>query len=258
MARVRIRFAKLGKVRWTSHRDVARMWERAFRRAQLPLAYSQGFTPRPRISFGLALPTGHESVAEYLDVELADGEAGTAVLGDLPALTRRLSAALPEGVDAVGAAVLLPGAASLQEEVTSCTWRWTAVDADGRGLDPADLTARCEELLAGPSLVLARQRKGRTVTDDVRGAVVDLGVLGPVPGAPGEGPGVGLHAELACRPRSLRPSELLQGITRGDQRLCERDARRLHQWISRDGARWGPLGDPATATGAPHAAERAS
>ena len=65
MTRVRIRFAKLGKIRWTSHRDVARMWERAFRRVQLPVAYSAGFSPRPRVSFGLALPTGYESVAEY-------------------------------------------------------------------------------------------------------------------------------------------------------------------------------------------------
>lgn len=258
MARVRIRFTKLGKVRWTSHRDVARMWERALRRVQAPLAYSQGFSPRPRISFGLALPTGHESLAEYLDVELADGEAGAAVVGDLPALTGRLSAALPEGVDAAAAAVLLPGASSLQEEVTSCTWEWTAVDAGGGTLDPAGLAGRCGELLATSSLVLTRQRKGREVTDDVREAVLDLRVLGPAPAAPGEGTGVRLQAELACRPRSLRPSELLQGIAGGDQRFEERDARRLHQWISRDGARWEPLGDPAPATHAPHAAERAS
>src|SRR5205814_9079184 len=74
--RVRFRFAKLGKIRWTSHRDVARMWERAFRRVGLPLAYTQGFSPRPKVSFGLALPTGHESVAEYLDLELAPGTTG--------------------------------------------------------------------------------------------------------------------------------------------------------------------------------------
>ena len=69
--KLRLRFSKTGKVRWTSHRDVARMWERAFRRTRLPLVYTAGFSPRPKISFGLALPTGHESVAEYLDVELA-------------------------------------------------------------------------------------------------------------------------------------------------------------------------------------------
>ncbi|MER3452927.1 MAG: radical SAM protein, partial [Acidimicrobiia bacterium] len=61
--RARFRFTKLGKVRWTSHRDVARMWERALRKAGLPVAYSGGFAPRPRLAFGLALPTGYESLA---------------------------------------------------------------------------------------------------------------------------------------------------------------------------------------------------
>ena len=90
--RVRVRFNKLGKVRWTSHRDVARMWERAFRRVQLPLAYSGGFAPRPKVSFGLALPTGGESECEYLDVELADG-----AVVDVAVLPGRLSGALPVG-----------------------------------------------------------------------------------------------------------------------------------------------------------------
>ncbi len=251
-ARLRIRFAKLGKVRWTSHRDVARMWERAFRRARLPLAYSQGFSPRPRVSFGLALPTGHESLAEYLDVEL-DGRCTE----DLPGLAGRLSAALPGGVDVLVAALVDPETPSLQEEVTSCSWEWTAVDRDGAALDPGEMGERCSELLAGASLVLARWRKGREVTDDVREVVVDLQVVGPAAGAPGEPPGVRLRAELSCHPRSLRPSELLSGLARGE-RLEERDARRLDQWISRGGARREPLALPATATPAPHAMERAS
>ncbi len=140
--RLRIRFSKLGKIRWTSHRDLARMWERAFRRVQLPLAYSEGFSPRPKVSFGLALPTGHESVAEFLDVELTglDGPAfdglpsGAAALDGLPA---RLSAALPVGVDATAVAVLPPGSPSLQEEVASCSWRWTAAATEGMAPVPA-------------------------------------------------------------------------------------------------------------------------
>ncbi len=129
VTRVRIRFVKLGKIRWTSHRDVARMWERAFRRVQLPLAYSAGYSPRPKVSFGLALPTGHESVAEYLDVELVD-PTGTTDL-DVRPLPGRLSAALPLGVDATAAEVIAPGTLSLQEDVTSCTWRWAAAPKEG-------------------------------------------------------------------------------------------------------------------------------
>ena len=82
--RLRLRFAKAGKVRFTSHRDVARLWERALRRSRLPLSYSQGFVPHPLVSFGLALPTGCESLGEYLDVRLGR-----------PYLGRRRSRACP-------------------------------------------------------------------------------------------------------------------------------------------------------------------
>src|SRR6478672_6634244 len=68
--KVRIRFSKLGKIRFTSHRDVARIWERALRRAAVPVAYTEGFSPHPKLSFGLALSTGHESLGEYLDVDM--------------------------------------------------------------------------------------------------------------------------------------------------------------------------------------------
>ena len=71
--RIRIRFTRLGKVRFTSHRDLARIWERVLRRVALPVARSEGFSPRPRLHFGLALSTGYESLAEYLDVDLVDG-----------------------------------------------------------------------------------------------------------------------------------------------------------------------------------------
>ena len=82
--RLRLRFTKAGKIRFTSHRDVARMWERALRRSGLPVAYSQGFAPHPLLSFGLALPTGCESTAEYLDVTASDvDEAINAVAAEV-------------------------------------------------------------------------------------------------------------------------------------------------------------------------------
>ena len=59
--RLRVRYTKLGKVRFISHRDTARAWERAIRRAELPVAYTEGFSPRPKVHFGLALSNGHES-----------------------------------------------------------------------------------------------------------------------------------------------------------------------------------------------------
>src|SRR4029450_4438354 len=70
--RVRFRFVKLGKVRFTSHRDVARLWGRAWGGAWLRVASTEGFSPRPKVHFGLALSVGHESLGEYLDVDLRE------------------------------------------------------------------------------------------------------------------------------------------------------------------------------------------
>jgi radical SAM-linked protein len=227
--RVRFRFTKLGKVRWTSHRDVARMWERALRRAGLPVAYSEGFSPRPKISFGLALPTGHESVAEYLDVDLGEPVEPITLPG-------RLSPALPVGIDVTAAAVVERSADSLQHEVTSSSW---LVQGDARD----GLAARIDEVLAASEVVVTRERKGRPVTDDIRPAIRSL-VLEP---------GHTLTCELATQPRGVRPAELLAvlGIEFEDCLV-----RRTHQWIERDGARREPLS--LDATNAPHAGVRAS
>ena len=220
--RLRIRFAKLGRVRWTSHRDVARMWERALRRARLPVAYTEGFSPRPKLSFGLALPTGCESKAEYLDVALREPVAPGEV-------TSAFSSLLPDGVDVVAAQVLPAGAGSLQEEVTSCRWEIDVPQVDPDGL--AEVIAR---VLGAEVLPVTRERKGRPVTDDLRPSVLALSSAGP------SGTGSGLVAELGTRPRGVRPAELAQvmGIELGL-------ARRTNQWIERDGSRWEPLATPA-------------
>ncbi len=227
--RFRIRFQKLGKVRWTSHRDVARMWERACRRVQLPLAYTAGFSPRPKMHFGLALPTGAESVAEYLDLDVVD-EADVDVDG-LPAL---LSPALPAGVDVTAVAAIDPKAPSLQEDVHSCTWR-VAFAPD------VELAALVERALASSSLLVERERKGRMSVDDVRPAILALSAEATADGDPE------LEALLATRPRALRPQELLQAL---DPDLETTRVRRTHQWIERDGLREEPLAVAPHAVGA--------
>ena len=226
--RVRLRFAKLGKVRFTSHRDVARMWERALRRLELPVAYTEGFSPRPKLSFGLALSTGHESVAEFLDVELREEP-------DLATLPAELSEQLPVGIDVTAAAHLAPGSASLQEDVTSCTWR-----IEVRDLEPADAEQLVHTALAADELIVTRTRKGKEVVDDLRPAVLTVQTVGPTPG------GTELEAELAVHPRSVRPAELLLAIGPG-RALVEGRVIRTAQWIWRDGARLEPLvAEPAT------------
>jgi radical SAM-linked protein len=89
-----VRYAKRGKMRFASHRDVARAFERGVRRAGLPIAYSAGFTPHPKISYAGGAPTGVASEAEYLSLALTARQAETQVC-------RRLNAALPDGIDVI-------------------------------------------------------------------------------------------------------------------------------------------------------------
>jgi radical SAM-linked protein len=247
--RFRFRFTKTGKIRFTSHRDVARMWERALRRSRLPVAFSQGFSPHPLLSFGLALPTGCESMGEYLDARLDDERFEELSLADL---AERLSELLPDGmvVQAVAPIALTEG--SLQQEVASCDWELEVLGVTGE-----ELTERIERVLAAPSLTVSRERKGRHAEDDIRPAILAL-----VP-APESGPERGEHpigrfgAALATHPRGVRPSDLVSAL--GTDVVLAR-ACRTHQWIERDGARFEPLSvsglgtDPVVI----HAAGRAS
>ena len=224
---VRLRYTKLGKIRWISHRNVARALERAFRIARLPLAFSEGFSPRPRVSFGLALSTGHESEAEYVDLVLAEAV-------DLDALPSRLNGGLPEGIDVVGAVALADRAPALQEAVTCVEWRVDVARGDLTEADPARLREEVDAALAMPTLEATRHRKGREVVEDVRPVIRRITVCGG-PAAAGL-PAV-VEMEMSTQPRGAKPGEVLAAI--GD--LTDVRARRTNQWIERDGARQEPL-----------------
>jgi len=245
--RLRVRYSKLGKVRFLSHRDLARVWERGLRRAGVRVAYSEGFSPRPRLSFGLALSTGYESLGEYLDIDLHAGEAVSAE--ELPAL---VTPALPPGIVAQVATPLAPGSDSLQAAVTSSSW---LLDLPGVTLHAA--TAAVEQAVAAPELPIAVERKGTTSTIDARPAILAL-ALSNAPAAAGS-EGATVAAELATQPRSLRPAELIRAL---DPTWVESRVLRTHQWTSTDGARSEPIpfGEPgaAAATSVAHASERAS
>lgn len=216
---VRFRFAKQGKVRFTSHRDVARMWERALRRAGVPVSYSEGFSPRPRLAFGLALPTGYASDGEYVDVRLEDDppHGGTV-------LCAALTAALPDGMTVQAAVAVDAGTASLQEAVGACTW---TADIEGPTLTSA--RAAIAATLATTELPVRRERKGKERVDDLRPALLDVTV--EEVGADGV---LTLTAVLATRPASFRPEELVEVI---DPSWRVLRACRKNQWII-DGDSW--------------------
>lgn len=221
---MRVRYSKLGRVRFVSHRDGARLWERALRRVGLPVAYTQGFTPRPKLSFGLALPTGAESVAEYLDVDLASGPS---VAGD-PVIVEELNAALPDGMTVEVIAERDVGNESLQESVTSSTWELWGDDITASGINSA--TGR---LLGAGKVLVERERKGQRTIDDVRPLILDLRCRGEC-----------LVADLRTVGRALRPAELATAAFPGIEALGVR-VLRTHQWITHDGERREVLSLPA-------------
>jgi radical SAM-linked protein len=225
---VRIRFTKRGKVRFISHRDVARAFERAFRIEQLPLAFTEGFSPRPKVSFGLALSVGHQSDAEYLDVELTDPV-------DVDGLPDRLTAALPEGMECTGAVRLAERAPALQEAITEVQFRIAAIDGRGEPVSEAVLRTAMTQALASPELNISRVRKGKESVDDVRPAIRTIELVH-------DGEGLVLECSLATQPRGARPREVLDaldtlvGVGLTEHRVC-----RTSQWIERGGARLEPL-----------------
>jgi radical SAM-linked protein len=221
--KLRVRYTKLGKIRFTSHRDTARHFERALRKAGIRVAYSAGFTPRPKISFGLALPTGAESVAEYLDLDLEPDE-GLA----LDELAERCTAELPIGYEVTRVVPRDAGVVSLQDAVVACTWQIALA-----GIDVDRARDAIAVALASPALMVARERKGQRSTDDVRPAIESLAVE-----FVDDDDRPQLLAELATTGRGLRPVELVAALFPHDDAV-DTAARilRTHQWIECDGER---------------------
>src|SRR5215208_7314281 len=113
--RIRITFVKQGALRYIGQLDLHKLWERAARRAKLPLAYSQGFHPQPKMNMAAALPLGFSSRCEVLDMRLEHD----VVLEDLPA---RLNVTLPSGLQVVAAVQVDERAPALQTQVASAEY----------------------------------------------------------------------------------------------------------------------------------------
>jgi radical SAM-linked protein len=162
VCKVRLRYAKRGKLRFTSHRDVARAFERALRRAELPMAYSQGFSPHPKISWVGAAPTGAASEAEYVEIQLVDHV-------DAETVRAKLDAALPVGLAVLEGVLAGPG--GLTERIEASKWRIEAC-----GLGDEKLRQAVQALLTVPELLVERVTKDGRRSLDARAAIVSLDV----------------------------------------------------------------------------------
>ncbi|MGQ0777287.1 MAG: TIGR03936 family radical SAM-associated protein [Pseudonocardiales bacterium] len=159
---MRLRYAKRGKLRFTSHRDVARAFERALRRAGLPMAYSQGYNPHPKLSWVGAAPTGTASEAEYVEIALI-------AQVDPEVVRAELDAALPDGLAVLEC--VLTGAGGLAERIEASQWR---IEIPGVGAE--QLRKAAHGLLAAPEVLVERVTKDGKRHIDARAAIVCLAV----------------------------------------------------------------------------------
>jgi radical SAM-linked protein len=183
----RILFSKTEAMRFTGHLDLFRAWERLLRRAQVPLAYSTGFHPHPKIQIGAALPLGVTGENELIDIETdVECEAG--------ALARQIAAAVPPGIGAIRVIALPADSPGLEKLVVAGDYSAGPLE----GAWPDDLPQRIERLLA--SATLPRERRGKSY--DLRPRILSLALDGNT-----------LRMRLSLTPEATgRPDEALSAL----------------------------------------------
>jgi len=199
--RLRITFSKSGALRYTGHLDLHTIWERTIRRAGLPLAYTQGFHPGPKIQIASALPLGFIGRAEVVDVWLADDVASKPVF-DSNSIIERLQPAAPPGLVISSVEVVDEHAPALQTQVVSAEYEVSLLELE---LSP-ELEKSISTLLGAASL--SRERRGKTY--DLRPLIESLSL---VPPPKGDGKGVKVLMTLSVREGATgRPEAVLDAL----------------------------------------------
>jgi len=163
MSLVRVRYRKGRSVRFTSHLDTARALRRALNRAGVAVAFSQGFSPRPKISLGPPLAVGHLSETEYVDIALAEPMGAEQ-------LAERLNATLPAGMEVVWAGKVPAGSPSVSAAITELEYvvvlQWSDIPGGEKGL--GNLHRALERYRGAERLIVKRERKGRIQRFDLK------------------------------------------------------------------------------------------
>ncbi len=198
---LQVRYAKHGRMRFASHRDIARAVERGVRKAGLPIAYSAGFTPHPKISYAGAAATGVASEAEYLELAFTSPCAPEDVRA-------RLDAALPDGIDVIevaerGSEHELPLA-----RLEASQWQVTLP-----GVAPAAVEAAIDEFLGTASVEVERLTKKGPRRMDARAAVISMELDRRAIAAQPEGSGI-LRMVVRHTTPAVRPDDILAALDR--------------------------------------------
>ncbi|SDR32820.1 radical SAM-linked protein [Thermostaphylospora chromogena] len=201
MQRLRVRYAKRGRLRFTSHRDISRAVERAVRRAGIPVAYSAGFTPHPKISYAGAAPTGVASEAEYLEIGVTRPCEPEKIRADL-------DRSLPQGLDVLDVVEAREGGLADRLEASVWELRLPGADAD-------DAAVAVEKFLAADTVQVERLTKKGLRSFDARSAVLSLTVQEGTGGAAGRVPErscVILRMVVRHDTPAVRPDDVLKAL----------------------------------------------
>lgn len=201
MQRIRLRYTKRGRLRFTSHRDFQRAFERALRRADVPMAYSAGFTPHPKVSYANAAPTGTGSEAEYLEIALTEQR-------DPEQLRVLLDESLPAGLDVIEA--VEAHTSGLADRLTASVWE-LRLD----GVDPADARRAVDAFNAAGTVEVQRLTKNGMRTFDARPAVVSLETTethSSTADRPSDQPCAILRLVVRHVTPAVRPDDVLSGL----------------------------------------------
>jgi len=188
--RIRVRFQKRDQLKAISHLDLMRSFERTLRRTGMPLRMSEGFNPRPRISFPMPLGVGMEGLDEVMEFELADWVYP-------PEVERRLREQLPNGLELLSATVADPGKSAQGRAAT-----YEVAPSSELAKDPRLNDESLRSLLAREEIPVRRIRKGREKTVNVRPFVLDLARRGD---------NVVLRVKADSK-GSTRPEEILRAL----------------------------------------------
>ncbi|WP_306216024.1 TIGR03936 family radical SAM-associated protein [Actinoplanes sp. RD1] len=202
MQRIRLRYAKRGPLRFTSHRDFARAFERSLRRAGVPIAFSQGFTPHPKISYASAAPTGVGSEAEYLEI-------GLQAPVDPAQLIVALDAALSPGLDVLDAVIAPEGSGSLADRIDASAWRLELPQ-----VSPAQAEAAVAAFLAADEVLVERMTKQGRRSFDARNPVASFVVTKESDAPSGATAAPCAIIDLVVRQvtPAVRPDDVLSGL----------------------------------------------
>lgn len=191
--RIRITFTKQGALRYTGNLDLHKLWERAARRAELPLAYSQGFHPQPKLNLAAALPLGVSSRCEMLDMRLEHNIP-------LDGLKEKLNAAMPSGIQVLRVEEVDERAPALQTQVVSAEYEVTLTES----VDGSELKRRIDSVMESESL--PRERRGKSY--DLRPLIEALAFTPSAAAGGGK-----IHMKLTAREGATgRPDEVLEAL----------------------------------------------